>query len=142
MCSLPEWEAQPALFEAQVAPPAPPAPPPARRMQSSGRHLIRHRLATDDLAGHGWPAGTLVLVDPDRPAERGDMVLVLDRNRRLVGELDRELGRPAVRHGRGTTWLTGLDQVMGVVTSAEPALVHLPDVASPPSVGQTTAAGE
>ncbi len=114
-------EEQPALFDAEPA--VAPAPAPSSTRRSAPRHLIRHRLADDVLAGSGWAAGTLLLIDPDRRAGRGDMVLVLDRNRRLVGKLDRELGRPAVRHGRGVTWLSSLDQVMGVVVSAEPSLV-------------------
>jgi len=122
MCSQAEWEPQGALFEEQ---PALAAPRAAASRHPSTRHLIRHRLTTDILVAEGWRAGTLLLVDPERRAERGDLVLVLDRNRRLVGRLDRELGRPAVRHGASTTWLTSLDQVMGVVVSAEPSLVSL-----------------
>lgn len=115
------WEPQAGLFEEEPPVQRPRATPPAA--MPSRRHLIRHRLTGNALAAYGWPAGTLLLADPDRRAERGDMVLVLDRNRRLVGRLDRELGRPAVRHGDTTTWLNGIDQVMAVVVSAEPALV-------------------
>lgn len=124
MRSQAEWEPQAGLFDEA---PAPRRPRTVRTPAPVTRHLIRHRLATEALASHGWPAGTLLMVDPDRRAERGDMVLVLDRNRRLVGRLDRELGRPAVRHDRGTTWLSGLDQVLGVVVAAEAALVSVPD---------------
>ncbi|WP_235734976.1 hypothetical protein [Nocardioides alcanivorans] len=122
MRSYDEWEPQAGLFDQ-----APTVAPPRARSEARQptRHLIRHRLANDDLVEHGWPAGTLLMIDPDRRAERGDMVLVLDRNRRLVGRLDRELGRPAVRHGTATTWLVGLDQIMGVVVAAEPALVSM-----------------
>ncbi|MEQ6903454.1 hypothetical protein [Nocardioides sp. YIM 152588] len=100
--------------------------PTASRTGTPAGGLLRHWLATDALASRGWPAGTELLVDPARRPRRGEVALARHGDREVVGVFGLELGRTALRHDRGSVWLTSAAQVVGVVVMAGPPLAGLP----------------
>lgn len=87
-----------------------------------GAHLL-HRLGSDVLASRGWPRGTELLVERGRRPQRGEVALVVDGGRRVVGELGLELGRVALRTDRGWRWLGPQAEYLGVVVQADAPLI-------------------
>lgn len=75
-----------------------------------------------EFAGRGWGPGTVLLTRPATRAVRGEMVVVRDGDRVLVGVLGLDVGRRALFTDRGATWLAEGARVTAVVVAAEPPL--------------------
>jgi len=97
-------------------------PRPARAVMPDERTVT---LTDDGFARRGWPSGTVLHWEPAARAGRGDLVVVRDGGRQLVGEFALELGRPALRTDTGSTWLAAGARVVGLVTVVEPPLAGL-----------------
>lgn len=74
-----------------------------------------------EFASRGWPAGTVLHHRPATRAGRGELVVVRDGDRVLVGFFGLDVGRPALLTDVGSTWLAEGAKVVGVVTAVEPA---------------------
>jgi len=79
-------------------------------------------LRNDDFARRGWRAGTVLHVVRASRGDRGDLVVVRDGDRFLVGFLGLDRGRPALLSDAGSTWLADRARVVGVVTAVEAPL--------------------
>lgn len=88
---------------------------------------FRYRLRGDELASHGWPAGTELLIDRGRRPRRGQVTLVREGGRMKIGVFDVQLGRAALRSDQGSVWIGASAQVVGVATSVGPPLEGMPD---------------
>lgn len=86
------------------------------------RRPLLHRMSSDALASRGWPPGTELLIDPERRPQRGDVALVIDRGRRIVGVFGLQLGRLALHTDAGAHWLGPTAEVLGVVVQADAPL--------------------
>lgn len=75
-----------------------------------------------EFASRGWGPGTVLLTQPATQAARGEMVVVRDGDRTLVGVLGLDVGRRALFTDRGATWLAEGARVTAVVVAAEPPL--------------------
>lgn len=96
-------------------------------LAAQGASRLRHRVSNDHLVSRGWPAGTVLLVDGARRPRRGELALAVERGRRVVGVYDLELGRPALRHDRGSLWLSPGVDLVGVVVQADAPLPRCPE---------------
>jgi hypothetical protein len=109
------------------------AAPPTHRQQvrrprsADGDGLVPVRLGAELARGRGWPAGTEVLVDPDRRPQQGDVVVVREGGRVSAGVLERRFGRNVLRNDRGTAWVAPATEVVGVVTQVGAALEGMPE---------------
>lgn len=108
---LPLWEDDPV----RVLPPERRA---GRAPQLDGAVVVDGR----EFASRGWGPGTVLLTQPVRRAARGEMVVVRDGDRVLVGVLGLDVGRRALFTDHGATWLAEGARVTGVVVAAEPPL--------------------
>jgi hypothetical protein len=97
-----------------------PARPPART------GALVHRLGSDALASHGMPAGTQVVLDPERPPRRGHVLFVRVQGRLKVGIFEVELGRAVLRSDTESFWLDHTVEVCGVATVADAPLDGMP----------------
>lgn len=75
-----------------------------------------------DFARRGWHPGTVLHVEPATRAGRGDLVVVRDGERLLVGFFGLDRGRPALLTDAGSTWLADRSRVVGLVTAVEAPL--------------------
>lgn len=91
----------------------------------------RFRLRNDALASHGWPAGTELLVDPDRRPRRGQVALVTEGGRLKIGVFDLQLGRGVLRTDRGSAWLGASARFVGVVTLVGAPFEGMPAAPTP-----------
>ncbi|MFC6152199.1 hypothetical protein [Nocardioides yefusunii] len=79
-------------------------------------------LRDDDFAGRGWPAGTVLHVEPASRAGRGDLVLVSEGGVIRVGCFGVDRGRPALLTDHGATWLSERARVVAVATVVQAPL--------------------
>lgn len=114
-------------FDLAPTPSGEAAPDRAARPEHDGP--VRYRLPSDALASRGWPAGTELLIDPDRRPRRGQVALVREGGRLKVGVFDVELGRAALHSDRGSVWIGASAEIVGVATLAGAPLAGMP---SPP----------
>jgi len=84
------------------------------------------RLGDELAVVRGWPAGTEVIVDPDRRPERGDVLVVREQDALTAGVFDRQFGRPVLRNDRGFSWIGLGAEVVGVVTLVSQPLDEMP----------------
>lgn len=106
-----------------------PAPAAARRVApgpAGPERAGRFRLPDDRLASYGWPAGTELVVERGRRPQRGDLALVREGPRLLVGVFDRQLGRAVLRTDRGAVWLGPSARFAGVAVQADAPLCPMP----------------
>lgn len=126
----PAEQALPLGSVAEAAAPGPDRPgrpgrPARARSRSSGGTRFEHRLGSDALASHGFPAGTVMIVDTGRRPQRGQILFVRTQGRLRVGVLDVQFGRSVLRSDHGTSWLDPATEVWGVATAADPPLEGL-----------------
>ncbi|KRA32499.1 hypothetical protein ASD81_13155 [Nocardioides sp. Root614] len=114
---------------APTAGPSDPSPSVRRPRTPPPIDRNRFRLRNDALASHGWPAGTELLVDPDRRPRRGQVALVSEGGRLKIGVFDLQLGRGVLRTDRGSVWLGASARFVGVVTLVGAPFEGMPDVA-------------
>lgn len=77
----------------------------------------------DDFASRGWLAGTVLHHEPATRAGRGELAVVRQGERLLVGFFGLDRGRPALFTDRGSTWLADGARVVGLVTAVEAPLM-------------------
>lgn len=104
------------------------------RRTPAGRRVaersVLHRLET---GACGWPAGTELLVTPRRRLARGDLAVVEEGGRRLVGSYHVRFGRPFVIADREAIWVGPGVRVVGVVTVVSPPLPGPDSRPTPPA---------
>lgn len=111
----------------------------ARRSRPRGTDgRLSYRLGSDALASHGLPAGTELVIDPQRPPRRGHVLFVRVDGRLRVGVFDVQLGRAVLRWDHGSLWLDHTVEVWGVATEADAPLEGMPRL-RPPAGGASGA---
>lgn len=76
----------------------------------------------DEFVSRGWPAGTVLHLEPATRADRGELVVVRQGGRSLAGVFGLDRGRPALFTDHGSTWLAEQSRVVGVVRAVDATL--------------------
>ncbi|MGN0064146.1 MAG: hypothetical protein ACI379_07865 [Nocardioides sp.] len=103
-------------------------PPSRPRLRRTVEEPLDFLVLGEGFGSRGWGPGTVAYYAAARRAARGEVAVVREGERLLVGVFALELGRPVLRTDKGATWLGPRSQVVGVVRMVEPPLEGLAQI--------------